>query len=225
MYDPKGAVKSLMSRGNAPPFSLNLWQDVLCNRFLDFAAIIDDHRGIIPQHHDSLELEDGEKLTIRHKPLARGKKLHSQSDWWMAFNKYKRALLWAYPHREAELAKYSYHLESKFSSSAQHARIVSYESAIRRFVHERDDLTLADIHEFSDISFSHLHTDGAEYAAFGKSTDRPKPSSNSKPRNTPICGEYNSKKGCSRDLCRFRHVCRACRGNHARHQCPSSESQ
>ena len=64
MHDPKGAFKSLVSRGNAPPFPLSLWHDVLCDRIIDFTSIVDDHRGVTLQHFDSLELEDGEKLTI-----------------------------------------------------------------------------------------------------------------------------------------------------------------
>src|SRR5260370_16300918 len=142
----------------------------------------------------------------------------------MAFKKYKHVVLWAFLHQQKEIKKYSYHIQSKFTMSTQHTHIISYESATQKFIHEQDDLSLTDIHEFSDIAYSHLHMDGAEYTTFRKSS-APKPGSSNRPHNTLICGEFNSKKGCTWDSCKFCHVCHGCKGTHPCHQCSTSELQ
>ena len=98
MFNPKGAIKSLVAQGRAPPFPFNLWHDVLCDCLIDFATIVDDHHSLVPQQHNSIELEDGGKLAVQWSTPMKGRKLHLQSDWWMAFDKYKCAVLWAYPH-------------------------------------------------------------------------------------------------------------------------------
>ncbi len=70
-------------------------------------------------------------------------------------------VLWAYPHHQTELHKYHKHITSKFSSCVGHAHVTQYEAAAQKFVLQHGHLTLADTHEFIDIAYSHLNTDGS----------------------------------------------------------------
>src|SRR5260370_27957550 len=195
---------------------------MLCDQLINFAMIIDNHHVLIPQQHDLIELKDGGKLAVQWSTPVKGRKLQLQLEWWMAFDKYKCAVLWVYPHHQTELDEYTYHLQSKFTSSDQHAQVINYnyKSAARKFIHEWDDLTLANTNKFSDIAHSHLSMEGATHVAFNKTSGKSKASSGNKPHGTQICGDFNSKKGGSCELCRFRHTCQGCKGDYPHHQCP-----
>ena len=44
------SFKSLLTREDAPAFPFNLWHDVVCDRHIDFSAIVDDVEAIAPQY-------------------------------------------------------------------------------------------------------------------------------------------------------------------------------
>ncbi len=218
-FDPKNAVCSLDAQGDCPPFPYPLWRDILCNRHIDFGAIIEDFQSVQAQYDDSVQLGEGEELTVRCGATGKGCRIRTQGDWITAFDRYSEAVLWAYPHRQVELRKYHKHITAKFSSCVDHARVTQYEAAARKYVLQNRHLTLADTHEFVDIAYSHLNPDGSAYQNDKSPRTRTKGGGNKKGGSTPTCGEFNSKKGCTFNPCKFRHVCRGCGGDHPRHRC------
>ena len=119
-FDPKNAIHSLDAQGNCPPFPYPLWCDVLCNRHIDFRVIIEDFQSVQAQYDDSVQLGEGEELTVHRGATGKACRIRTQGDWITAFNRYSAAVLWAYLHCQAKLQKYHDHITSKFSSCVDH---------------------------------------------------------------------------------------------------------
>ncbi len=71
-FNPKNAVHSLDAQGDCPPFPYPLWCDILCNRHINFGAVIEDFRSVQAQDDDSVQLGEGEELTVCHGPTGKG---------------------------------------------------------------------------------------------------------------------------------------------------------
>src|SRR5258708_7369360 len=65
-FNPKNTVHGLNAQGDCPPFPYPLWHNILCNCHIDFGAIIEDFQSIQAQYDDSIQLGEGEELTVHH---------------------------------------------------------------------------------------------------------------------------------------------------------------
>src|SRR5258708_8761013 len=77
-FDPKNAVRSLDAQGDCPPFPYPLWRDILCNRHIDFGAIIEDFQSVQAQSDDSVQLGIGEELMVHRGPTGKGRQIRTQ---------------------------------------------------------------------------------------------------------------------------------------------------
>ena len=173
LSDIKAALRSLQGRRERPAFPDGLWKGILLNQYTDFRQIIDDHYAVMPAYSDAITLGDEAELTFSRAPPSRKKLVGSHGDWTIAWQKYQRAVRFAYPHRILELEKYHEHLVDKFGSIPVETRVISYDSAARKWLHEHGDLDFGDTHELLNIAFNHLGGSGG--ASTGESgVRRPK---------------------------------------------------
>ena len=142
--DAEGALWSLFARGGCPPFPHNLWKDILANRFVDLGAVVEDYEG----------------------PSGKGGRILTQSQWLHGFEDYQRAVLWAFPHRRAEFSVYFTHILNMFQICDEEGRVIRYDCAVRKYVHERDHLTLADTHIYTVLTLSHFYGTGTASTAY-----------------------------------------------------------
>lgn len=123
--DPAYIKTILLRDPSRPEFPSNLWEDVLANTFVDLNEIAETqvlHGG----HH-----------------------INGARDWTYAWDKYEKAVLFAFPHRELELQQYKNHIQELFLAVEATDDILNYDKRVRRLVAESGHLRLCDFFEFS----------------------------------------------------------------------------
>src|ERR1044071_1556886 len=148
------------------------------------------------------------------------RKLHNNTyfyiwhNWYIAWKFYTDLVLIIYPHRVSELHGYISIL-SEFSKDFNLQAVMRYDRDRRIKLVERRNSTLLD--REPSIEGKHFTAAAARVQYIPKQTNSYNRSSNFRfPRiifheGTSICREFNRKDGCKRDICRFQHVCFACR--------------
>ena len=148
-----------------------------------------------------------------------------------AWSKYKKAVIWAFPHRTDELTTYEEHIIGLFNSDFDPLYCIGYDQAAWKFFHENQ-------HSFSQINLLYNisqqtflpHSGGG---GLGRSETRTSEGSGAttsrggKRKRTgndsdlPICREFNKSSGCKRSDCRYNHKCSNCySSSHSDFQCP-----
>jgi hypothetical protein len=79
----------------------------------------------------------------------------SQADWFLSWNKYKRGVIYLYPHREFEFREYEEYILGQFSA-APDVLIINFDKAIRSRVGRAKNLKLSSIEKFSDLYTSQV---------------------------------------------------------------------
>ncbi len=231
LVDVQGALRSLEARRGRPVFPEVLWRNILLNQHVDFAQIVEDYHAITPTYPETIILGDEVELTINRAPLLKRKQLRTIGEWMLAWEIYQPAVCHAYPHRARELQKYRAHVLNKFESVRVEARVISYDSAVRKCVHERDCLDLGDSDTHQTL-YHHLAAGGggggiSQGEAAGPSNSRSRGSRNTgsggggdkAKKRTWICRKFNGREGCSYPSCRYLHRCQRCNAEHPRWEC------
>jgi hypothetical protein len=124
--DPAYAKAILLRDPSRPEFPPNLWENVLANTFIDFNQIFSQILS----------------------PVER--KISGFGDWAYTWDKYEKAVLFAFPHRELELQRYKKHIQEIFLSQPEESEnVLQYDHRVRTRVAESGSLRLCDLSEFS----------------------------------------------------------------------------
>ncbi len=114
----------------------------------------------MPAYSDAITLGDEAELTFNWAPPLKKKLVGSHGDWTIVWQKYQHAVCFAYPHRVLELEKYHEHIVDKFGSIPVAMQVISYNSAVWKWLHEHGDLDFGDTHKLLNIAFNHLGGSG-----------------------------------------------------------------
>jgi hypothetical protein len=128
--DPAYAKTILLGDQSRPEFPSNLWEDVLANRFIDFNQIFGQICYPVERQDDARQISEAK-------------------DWSYTWDKYEKAVLFAFPHRELELRQYRSHIEELFLALDATKNILQYDIRVRTRVAESGSLRLCDLYEFS----------------------------------------------------------------------------
>jgi hypothetical protein len=140
--DPEYAKAILLKDPYRPEFPSNLWENVLANTFIDFNQI----------------------FSQLFCPVDR--QISGSGDWAYTWDKYEKAVLFAFPHRDLELQQYKKHIQEQFLALPDAPKtILQYDKRVRTRVAESGSLRLCDLSEFSSdylwLVVSGDGTDGA----------------------------------------------------------------
>jgi hypothetical protein len=133
--DPAYAKAILLRDPSRPEFPSNLWENILANTFIDFNQIFSQ---------------------IFH-PVER--QISDFGEWAYTWDKYEKAVLFAFPHRELELQQYKKHIQEIFLFLAQpgvYKDVLQYDRRVRKRVAESGSLRLCDFSEFSSDYLSFI---------------------------------------------------------------------
>ncbi|KAF8339625.1 uncharacterized protein EI90DRAFT_2260516 [Cantharellus anzutake] len=204
VYDAniKRAVRSLFKRGGMPEFPPHLWEDILANHLINFEHLIDHDRFHSLRYDDAVEIFST--------------KLSTDGQWLQAWVLYAEAVVWAFPHRNAELQIYRRHIVRRFNATGA-ALTLKYDQAARKFLHTSPHLSFANTGELQEVLhdvYLRGNTDARSNFS-GGSGERSSSAIAGKKRKRgmgdyPICREFNRTDGCRRAECRYLHKCSTC---------------
>jgi hypothetical protein len=184
--DP-GYAKSLLLRDSLrPEFPTALWGDVIANAFIDLNTVF-----------DSTNVDS---------------QIRSSGDWCSAWNKYRDAVAFVYPHRVRELRDYTGHILDTFLAiPGAPERVLQYDKRVRMRVAESSSLRLSDFRLFYDEYTSSINSVFVGALA-GSTRHNPAQGGNRVRERLPeICKRYNSGSCNDPSACRYRHACLRCR--------------
>jgi hypothetical protein len=100
------------------------------------------------------------------------KKITTAAQWSTAWNRAARAIKFAFPHQEDELAAYGEYINDKFDCRLEqtHERIIRYDKAVRNRAMNSCRVELSDFVAFTDIYESHFQSDGRHFDKEKQST-------------------------------------------------------
>jgi hypothetical protein len=204
--------------GKAPPFSFALWKTILSNSFVDFDKLLSGHYSLTGEEKEVKKLGDFE-VYGSFKPST---SISNIGDWGIAWDKYRAAVLFAFPHRERELSKYHEFVMHTFSMSLSSyaMRVIQLDRAIRTFAGEDQSLLLSDFASFSHLQHQYLSIGGkGDVTANKASTSK---TIGSRSRINETCRKFN--RGDCGGNCRYNHICSICESrSHATIACTRSD--
>ena len=148
-----------------------------------------------------------------------------------AWSKYKKAVIWAFPHRTDKLITYEEHIIRQFNSDFDPLLCIGYDQATRKFFHS-NQLSFSQTTLLNNISqqiFLPHSAGGGIGRAETRSSESANPSTSRGGKwkrggnnsDFPICREFNKLSGCKRSDCRYNHKCSNCySSSHSDPQCP-----
>ncbi|VDC07992.1 unnamed protein product [Peniophora sp. CBMAI 1063] len=140
-----------------PEFPRALWRLVLSNDYIDFGKIFTaayatdvDHRETVGKYGDlELSLDRSSAKSARH--------IGSHGEWSIAFKAWRKAVVFAYPHRGDELDAYEMHITELFVTLPHAASsILTYDRAVRVHAASRNDIYLGDEGQFRQLHLRYI---------------------------------------------------------------------
>jgi hypothetical protein len=103
------STPSRPSASRLPPL---MWVYVIANAYIDFNKLFDSHFSIDGDRKCSVQRFGDCQLVPESLKVDRQVRTHG--DWTVAWNKYKKAVLYLYPHWRFEIAQYERHIQNTF---------------------------------------------------------------------------------------------------------------
>lgn len=221
---------SLLAQPNLPPLSTNLWDFIIRSAYVDLDKVFDSNFSVQPVEHEAEIAGSGIRIVLPggSSSSSTRRTIRSSGEWTVAWHKYKRAVLYVYPHRSEELDTYEAYVIGLFGSYRQtlHPNIILLDRAIRHLAAECNSVLLSDPIRFSNLEKMHLDANGANSQLPGlngreqRHPGRPSPGpSGSSGRSREICRRWNGGTNCDASRCNYRHQCSKCRGTHRARDC------
>ncbi|KZV86342.1 hypothetical protein EXIGLDRAFT_577999, partial [Exidia glandulosa HHB12029] len=131
LADVKRAKRDLLATGCAPAFPLELWEDILANRAIDFDKIY--------------------SASFSHR-------IEDLADWLFCFHRWNEAVCAAFPFRRDELIVYLEFFTDLFNSihKSHHARVIQADAAIRNAAASDPSITLCDKERLHVLAMRHV---------------------------------------------------------------------
>ena len=107
LLDIKAVKNDLISQINCPEFPDSLWTDVLSNRFIDLDKVYAGYYSLESDHKLTKTIGNIDITLSSGSGASRpSKTIETHGEWAITFAAAKRAILYVFPHRAKELARY-----------------------------------------------------------------------------------------------------------------------
>jgi hypothetical protein len=214
LRDVKFVKTQIASQPDLPDVPPTIWDDIVRDAFVDFDKIVSSHFSLEGDSREVKQLGDFEVITGGSSKSKRT--IATQADWFLSWNKYKRGVIYLYPHRVFELQSYEDYMLGQFTAAPDHL-IINLDKAIRSRVGRANNLKLSSFDKFSN-----LYTSQVLLAARGTNSNPKGQSVRTQPRlRDEICLRWNKDGKCDFIGCRFKHICSICKSNgHTAPNCP-----
>ena len=219
LRDVKFVKAQIVSQPDLPDVPPVVWDDIIRDSYVDFDKIISSHFSLEGDPREIKHLGDFEVIS---GGSSKPKRLVStQSDWFLSWTKYKRGVVYLYPHRLTELQRYEDYMLGQFTA-APDSLIINLDKAIHSRVGRTNTLLLSAVENFSDLYTSQVLLPSRTAPANPKAQGiRPQPRNRDE-----VCLRWNKDGKCDYNGCRFRHVCTTCKSNgHTSPNCPRNSTR
>ncbi|KZW01959.1 hypothetical protein EXIGLDRAFT_760192, partial [Exidia glandulosa HHB12029] len=151
-------VKASLIGPGKPPFPDSEWTAMLQGRCVNFDNVFSNLYGSLGDEKRT-QLNSELELVQKGTSSSATRKVASFGEWHAAFNPYRNAVEYAFPHRSRELRDYGRYVEGLFialgDSATAQRRVIEFDKAIRTLVATRRDIELTD---FNDLEFRRIET-------------------------------------------------------------------
>lgn len=212
-------VKRWITTSSVAPsgFPASEWENLLRGKPLNLDVIFSSLYHVVPVKENRGRIGDHEISLGFTEP---SKKVQTHGDWTIAWNIATNAIVFLFPHRRDELAKYAEFIQREFSARRveAHYRVLLFDRSIRNEVGGGTRILLTDFQHFDIHRTAILSNDGV----FAAHENRFETGSRRFTKPAETCGRFNAPYGCSNSdaSCKYRHVCRKCgKGGHGAASC------
>jgi hypothetical protein len=220
--DPKSTKRSLTNSPDCPEFPDSEWKNVIAGKAVNLDAVLS---GQLSTTNDDLKVERFGELEFSFGAVEPTKTVKNGGEWSIAWNKTVRATAYAFPHRFQELTGYGEYITSLFAVThpSFHARVISFDKAVRKRVGSVRNLELSEYEKFADLKIAHVDPVGVSAYAGSSSKDdsgRNRKRSRNWKKSEP-CNKWNEGTCTQAESdCRRQHVCNKCgKGGHKGKEC------
>lgn len=238
------ALVSLHSKYTRPPLHRTLWETVLLNDFLDFDRLNFESETLLSTQTSKFSIGDGVSIEIGGGDEKRTKKVSDFGSWSILYDKWARAVVFAYPHRSPELDFYRAWMVNEFTNVRTDSvdLIINLDKACRRAAAEDQTFSLDNPSRLSAIEFKYTSpfgkgtrvsiTSGGSYSDDGagpsrRSTQKKRgaggPQGDGQSRD--VCRKWNQNRECIKSPCPYPHRCSRCGGEHREPGCPKGSGR
>ncbi|KAI0804719.1 hypothetical protein BC629DRAFT_1283564, partial [Irpex lacteus] len=219
--DVKAAKQILVCQPDCPQLPDPVWSDILTSKFVDLDRIFSALHSIDGDTAETYKVGDLELTAGPSKPR---KHIVTAGEWISAFERYKEAVLFCYPHRERELNGYAYHINRQFTAvgDAHALRVIHYDRSLRAEASRGNRFLLTDFHEWNHLYTAYIVTPTNLHHTPTAATKHERQDD----RINEICQRYNQDR-CPNadDDCRYNHICSLCNSDeHILLDCPDFPS-
>ncbi|KIJ38868.1 hypothetical protein M422DRAFT_781282 [Sphaerobolus stellatus SS14] len=158
--DYKRTKTSLLTNTNRPEFPETEWANILHGRPIDLDKVIS---SLLVVGSDAKQVEKFGNIEFRFANSTPIKKISTQGEWSMAWNRACEAVEFVFSHRKNELRIYSEYMLRKFTATniGYHDRIINFDKAVRERAAHRSDISLSDTASFADLADMHTSSMGS----------------------------------------------------------------
>ena len=219
--DPKQAVASVLIQYDKPDFPPCLWKTVLLNDFLELEKLYGETFALEATKPDAYSLGDKLEIEIQDSGgRAKSKTIGEFGTWTVLWDQYAAAVVYAYPHRQRELAVYRKWILGYFKCSKNPTIVLDMDRACRRAILGDQTMSLDDKDSLAVFNFRFSDQGvGRGENSRGNQGGRRRPIARSPVGDDGDCCKRWNRGKCSNIDCRFSHVCSGCGGDHQRSAC------
>lgn len=219
LRDVSFVKQKIACHADCPEVPTSLWTDIISNHFVDLDKLHTAAHTVDAEHRETIQLGNGIEVVAATSRVS--KRVESHGDWINAWDAYHDAVLFVYPHRDAELRHYRNHINGLFKSIAAPfaKQVINVDRYIRLQVARSNRRLLSDTTSFQDAYTMFILPAGA--AAPGASSSATKALRSRNGKTSEACRRWNDERCTMRD-CRYRHACALCGGAHIASKCDTS---
>jgi hypothetical protein len=144
------------------------------------------------------------------------RKVRNSAKWASAWRRASDTIVFTFPHQREELEQYQKHIQVEFDAQQPHAhqRVIAYDIAVRNFVGGGQTSLLTDREKFSHLYAAIVLPDGIEFTNSYPSNSACRAAPIRTSKGVETCNKYNTYSGCNHSLCKYKHICKKCGGDH-----------
>lgn len=223
MRDVKFAKKKIICARGCPDVPDFIWNDVLLDRYHDFNKSFTAFYSISGDHRDTYTFGEFEFTGSSTKPT---REIRTHGDWITTFQTYRKAVLFAYPHRDRELEYYFEYISRQFAvvHPSQISRVINFDKAVRSFVARSNHLTLDDVSNLQSIYTQYFSAAGMSAPQYSTGSGSGFPNQR-RGQDVRCCHRFNEGR-CHATTCIYPHICIYCSSkSHSGQHCPNHDTE
>ncbi|KAF8586135.1 hypothetical protein K439DRAFT_1255141, partial [Ramaria rubella] len=152
--DYRAVKTSIVISDQHPEFPNSKWDNIIKGRPIDLNKVLSTMYVI---GTDSKRVEHISALKLQIEASAPIRKVTSQGEWGLAWDRACKALIFVFPHRGSELCKYGAYIHRLFGAYQTwfHKRVILFDQAACARAAYRKDTLLFDFSQLDDLKIMH----------------------------------------------------------------------